>query len=113
MNRYHDSSRSWPSWHSTKSKSPISVRKSLGLLLRGRLGLGSLLPVASDHDDAQEGTHDGGAQQNEDDGYANGPDTRREEVLQRVVRVDEGLIDGASQRYDGDEGLGVFAPRTI
>lgn len=64
----------------------------LRLLLRGGgLGLGGLLLVAPDHDDAQEGADDGGGEQDEDDGDADGPDARGEEVLEGVVRVDEGL----------------------
>lgn len=65
---------------------------SLRLLLRGGgLGLGGLLLVAPDHDDAEEGADDGGGEQDEDDGDADGPDARGEEVLEGVVRVDEGL----------------------
>lgn len=64
----------------------------LRLLLRGGgLGLRGLLPVAPDHDDAQEGADDGGAQQDQDDGYADGPLARGEEAVQRVVEVHEGL----------------------
>lgn len=65
---------------------------SLRLLLRGGgLGLGGLLLVAPDHDDAEEGADDGGGEEDEDDGDADGPDARGEEVLEGVVRVDEGL----------------------
>ena len=54
---------------------------SLGLLLGCGLGLGSFLPVASDHDHANEGADNGGAEEDEDDGYADCPDARREEVV--------------------------------
>lgn len=50
-----------------------------------------LLSVAFDHDDTEEGAHDGGTEQDKDDGDADGPDARGEEVLEGVVRVDEGL----------------------
>lgn len=64
----------------------------LRLLLRGGgLGLGGLLLVAPDHDYAEEGADDGGGEEDEDDGDADGPDARGEEVLEGVVRVDEGL----------------------
>lgn len=56
------------------------------------LGLGRLLPVALDHDDAQERAHDGGPEQDEDDGNADGPHARWEEILEGVVGVDEGLV---------------------
>lgn len=65
---------------------------SLRLLLRrGGLGLGGLLLVAPDHDDAEERANNGGGEEDEDDGDADGPDARGEEVLEGVVRVDEGL----------------------
>lgn len=64
----------------------------LSLLLGGGgFRLGHLLPVALDHDDAKKGADDGRAQQDEDDGDADGPNARGEEVLERVVRVDKGL----------------------
>lgn len=63
----------------------------LRLLLGGGLGLCGLLAVAANHDDAEEGAHDGGAEEDKDNGDADGPDAGREEVLQRVVVVDEGL----------------------
>lgn len=64
---------------------------TLCLLLRGSLGLGGLLPVAPDHNHGQERTDDGAAEEDEDDGDADGPDPGREEVLERVVVVDERL----------------------
>ena len=69
-------------------------RKFLRLLLgRRRLGLGCLLPVALDHHHAQERADDAGAQQDEDHGDADGPFARGEDVLEGVVRVDEGLLE--------------------
>lgn len=67
------------------------MRRRLRLLLGRSLGLGSLLPVASNHDHAQERAHDGGTQENEDNGDSDGPDAGKEEVLERVVIVDERL----------------------
>lgn len=61
------------------------------LLLCGSLRLGGLLAVASNHDHAQEGANDGGAEENKDDGDADGPDAGEEEVLEGVVVVDKGL----------------------
>lgn len=64
----------------------------LSLLLCGRgFRLGGLLPIALDHDHAEERAHDSGAQQDQDDGDSDSPDARRKEVLERVVRVDKGL----------------------
>lgn len=51
------------------------------LLVGGGLGLGGLLLVAADHDDAEEGADDGGAEEDEDDGDADGPGALGEEVL--------------------------------
>lgn len=74
----------------------------LRLLLRGGgLGLGGLLPVAPDHDDAQEGADDGGAQQDQDHGYADGPLARGEEAVERVIEVDEGLFVSQDARRLG------------
>lgn len=67
---------------------------SLGLLLRRSLGLGGLLLVAVDHHDAYEGAHHSRAQESQDDGDADGPNTRGEEVVERVAGVDEGLNKG-------------------
>lgn len=51
------------------------------LLGRRGLGLGGLLVVAPDHDHGQEGTDDGGTEQDEDHGYADGPDARGEDSV--------------------------------
>lgn len=78
-----------PVW---RTKYPRKSFTHLSLLLGGGgFRLGRLLPVALDHDDAKEGADDGRAQQDEDDGDADGPDARRKEVLERVVRIDKGL----------------------
>lgn len=53
--------------------------------------LQSLFPVASDHDDGEEGADDGGTEENEDDGNADGPDSRWEEAVEWVLFVDEWL----------------------
>lgn len=67
------------------------LSSSLRLLLGSGLGLGGFLLVAPDHDHADEGADDGGAQEEEDDGDADCPDAGEEEVLEGVVVVDEGL----------------------
>ena len=67
------------------------VRSHLCRLLRLRR-LEGLLPVAADHNAGQEAADDGAAEEDEDDGDADGPDARREEGLQGVVLVDEGLL---------------------
>jgi hypothetical protein len=59
-----------------------------GLLL---LGLERLLAVAPYHDNREEGADDGGEQNNQDHGDADGPDAGEEERVQDVVLVDEGL----------------------
>jgi hypothetical protein len=89
---------SWKPWHAIASHvlfpvSPLfeSSVSALGLLLCGSLGFGSLLLVAVDHHNAYEGAHHGRAQESQDDGDADGPDTWREEIVERVTRVDEGL----------------------
>lgn len=63
----------------------------LGLLLSG-LGLGCLLLVAVDHHNAYEGANHGRTQQGQDNGNTDGPNTGREEVVQRVPGVNEGLL---------------------
>lgn len=69
----------------------LQFLKRLSLLLCCGFGLGRLLPVAADHDHTEEGTDNGRAEQDEDDGDADGPDPRREEVLEGVVGIDERL----------------------
>lgn len=60
-------------------------------LLSSRLGLRSLLLVAPNHDHAKERSNDSGTEEDDNDGDTNGPNARREEVLERVVVVDKGL----------------------
>lgn len=66
--------------------------RHLGLLLGRRLGLGRLLLVAVDHDDTYEGAHHGRSQEGQDNRDADGPNTRREDVVERVARVDKRLL---------------------
>jgi hypothetical protein len=69
-----------------------STFKTQGLLRLLRLSrFGGFFAIAPHHDDAQETAHDGAAQQQQDDGDADGPDAGREEGLDRVRVVDEGL----------------------
>lgn len=68
------------------------VLRHLRLLLGcSSLGLCSSLAIASDHDNAEEGAHNGGPEEHEDDGNANGPNAWRENAVERVVCVDERL----------------------
>jgi hypothetical protein len=70
----------------------------LELLCLCFLSLEGLLAVAFDHDEGQEGADYSTADQNEDDRNTNGPDTRREERLRGVRRVDKGLRDNVRRR---------------
>lgn len=76
---------------------------SLGLLLCSSLGLGRLLLVASNHDHAEERADDRGAEEDENNGNADRPDTRGEEAVEGVVIVDEGLFG------HGQSGIGGCA----
>jgi len=67
------------------------VLRRLSLFLPDCLRFGCSLPVASNHHYTQEGPNNRGAQENEDNRYADSPDTRREEVLERVARIDKWL----------------------
>ena len=81
-----------PLLKSPKKPRPLSKHGFLLRLLPLRLSrFGGFLAIAPHHDDAQETTHDGAAQQQQDDGDADGPDAGREEGLDRVRVVDEGL----------------------
>lgn len=62
-----------------------------GLLLGCSFGLGCLLLVAVDHHNGYESAHHGGAQQGKNHGDADGPDTRREKVVEGVAGVNKGL----------------------
>lgn len=61
------------------------------------LGFQGLLAIAPDHDEAEEAADDSAAEEEEDDGDANGPDARREEGLEGMRLVDEGLDGGGQQ----------------
>jgi hypothetical protein len=65
---------------------------SLCFLLAGRrLGLRSLLPAAANHHNSEEGSDNCRAQESENDGNSNSPDAGREEVMERMSLIDEGL----------------------
>lgn len=70
--------------------------RHLGLLLGRGLGLGRLLLVAVDHDDTYEGTDHGRSQESQDNRDSDGPDARREDVMERVARVDKRLLTTVS-----------------
>lgn len=61
------------------------------LLRRGSLSLGGLLSAAPNHNNAHKGADNGRAEDGQNNGDANRPDARREEVVQRVVIIDEWL----------------------
>jgi hypothetical protein len=85
----------------------LGFEYDLGLLLRrSGLGLGGLLLVAADHDHAEKGAHDGGAEEDQDNGDADGPDTGEEEVLERVAVVDKGQEKGPGGVIEEDDGGG-------
>lgn len=48
------------------------------------------LPVTPYHDQAQKAAHNSRREKDEDDGYADGPNAGREEVVQGMALVDEG-----------------------
>ena len=60
-------------------------------LLLGSGGLGGLFPVTPHHDQADEGAHDGGPEDDEEDRDADGPDARGKKRVEDVVVVNEGL----------------------
>lgn len=89
-------------WSVASSFAVVKLR--LLLAGGGSLGLGGLLSVASNHDHAEEGADDGGTDEDENNGDADGPDAGEEEVLEGVVIVDEGHQErphGIVQEYDG------------
>ncbi len=102
--------RSWPSFDRKRAYrgSRFAIAAILRLLLAGGsgLGLGGLLAVASNHDHAEERADDGGTEEDENDGDADGPDAREEEVLERVVIVDKGLRE--KKRISLITGAGIF-----
>ena len=66
------------------------------------------MAVALDHDEGQERANDSTADQDENDRETDGPDTRGEERLRGVRRVDERLEDrmlgGESAKIQGTIG---------
>lgn len=75
-----------------------------------RIVFRSLFPVALDHDHAQKAPDDGGAKQDQDDGDANGPDARGEEVVQGVPGIDKRLgreMLGVGREKGGGRGSGM------
>ena len=65
------------------------------LLLSGnKLRLRRLLPITPYHDYAQEAPNNGGTEQYQDNWYPDCPDTRREEIMEGMPRVDERLSQG-------------------
>lgn len=64
---------------------------TISLRFLSLLRLQRLLPVAPDHDEGEEGAHDGSAQEDEDYWDADGPFAGWEERMERVAVVDEGL----------------------
>lgn len=74
------------------------------LLVLGRRGsLCGLLPVALDHDHAEKRADDGGAEQDENDGDADGPNTGREEAVQRMTVVDKWLRRSTALQVSKEE----------
>jgi hypothetical protein len=67
------------------------IFRNLGLLLCCGLSLGGLLLVAVDHHNSNEGAYNRRTQECEDDRDADGPNTGREDVVERVAGVNEGL----------------------
>jgi hypothetical protein len=72
---------------STRTRVTLSLR----FLLPRLLSLRRSLTIAPHHNHAQETPDHGAAEQQEDDRDANGPDAGREEGLDEVGVVDEGL----------------------
>jgi len=68
---------------------PLPLGFLLPRLYRPRLR--SFLPITPYHNHTQEAAHDCRAKEYQDDGYADGPDARGEEVVERMALVDEGL----------------------
>ncbi|KAK3071410.1 hypothetical protein LTR53_008687 [Teratosphaeriaceae sp. CCFEE 6253] len=82
--------------HTVLRRSNLPSRRLLHPLLLPRLE--RLLSITPDHDHTEEAADDRAAEQQEDDGDADGPDAGREEGLQGMVGVDEGL---AQKRVSG------------
>lgn len=84
--------RAFPITHPITNPFPSGVFKSLRLLLLRLCRFGGFLAIAPHHHDAEETPHDGAAEQQKDYGDADGPDAGREEGLDWVGVVDEGLV---------------------
>lgn len=59
--------------------------------------LRGLFPVTPYHDCAQEAAHNRRCEEDEDDGDPDGPDAGREEVVEGVALIDEGLKRGGEE----------------
>ena len=72
----------------------LSNKTHLCLLLTrcSRLCLCGLLPVAPYHNHAQERTNHGRPEKDKNDWYANGPNSRGEEIVKRMSLVNEWLL---------------------
>lgn len=79
--------------HPPNATSVFFLFGSLGLLLGRGLSLSCLLLVAVDHHNSYERANHGGTEQSKENGDTDGPDTGREEIVERVTRVDEGLAE--------------------
>jgi hypothetical protein len=76
-----------------KTQTQTTTQLRLCLLFGGCcLGLCGLLPAAANHHDAEERANNCRAQEREDDGDADCPDARREEVMERMALVDKWLL---------------------
>lgn len=98
----------------TPKKNPITppshaspfplLRLLLPRLHRPRLG--RFLPITPYHNHSQKAADDGRTEEDEDDGDADGPDARGEEVVEGVAGVDEGL--GGEGGWVSFVGKGVY-----
>lgn len=78
------------------------------------LGFEGLLAVAPYHDHGEKAADDGGEEDHEDHGYADGPDARGKEGLQGVVFVDKGLMYGQCMKVgDLDNGNAASDPGRV
>lgn len=69
---------------------------------RSFLRLERLLLIALDHDNTQEAANHSTANEEQDDGNANGPDARRKELLYWVRIVDEWLVTCQGAEVDDE-----------
>jgi len=82
-----------PTPFSTGDAAFVSVRREMGKL-RCLLGLSlqRLLPIALYHNHGEETADDGSEEDDENDGYTDGPNAWREERVNGVVLIHEWLI---------------------